>query len=708
MADETTAVREIPFTCTLDCGSRCELVALMRGDELLRIDTPSRPDTVERPRLVPCARGRAHRGQLIARERVRHPLRRLGARGEGHFEAISWDEALDEVAECLTATKRRWGTQAVMHAQGAGAIMGRGLHGASASQRFFSYWGPWTDARGNESNYNASMAATWMLGERINGSDRATLLDSRLILLWGMNPAENHMGPNTAHFIAKARDHGARVILIDPRYTDSGVLADEWVPIRPGTDAALVAAMGHELERNGWVDRSFLDSHTTGYVEYRRYLLGESDGVPKTPVWAETITGVAAPTIRYLARLLGTTHPAAILPGWGPQRTLAGEQAARAFIALACMTGNVGVPGGGLASVGTRSGTWAIGALPRGPFGPLRNVTPGAWARHVLDEGLDPPLRIAYIVASNLINRSPDTRLNIKALHALDTVVVQDPYLTPTAHHADIVLPICTELERPDIALSWGHDDHLFYSPRIVPPVGESRSDYWVFARLAERLGFGRMYTEGRTEQQWLDHLMAHSPLDTATLRRDGILRRDGAPRAALATFRADPDAHPVATRSGRIEISTPQAMRFGLPLIPSHVAPVRDADDGPGGAHPLQLVTPHHKLRSNSCLAGNPWLRDLEPHAVWINPRDAEARGIGAGDAVTVSSSRGMIVVPAKVTSRIMPGVVCVYQGTWHQPGADGHDHGGCANVLTDQGVSPSGGYATHSAWVQVSRRAP
>jgi len=326
----------------------------------------------------------------------------------------------------------------------------------------------------------------------------------------------------------------------------------------------------------------------------------------------------------------------------------------------------------------------------------------------VLDETLDPPLRMAYIVASNLVNRSPDTRLNLRALDALDTVVVQDPYLTPTARHADIVLPICTELERADIVASWGHDSHLFYSPRIVPPVSESRSDYWVFGRLAERLGFGAVYTQGRTEEEWLDHLMARSPLDTDALRRDGILRYDPVPRVALAEFRADPVSHPMATPSGRIEISNPQAVRYGLPEIPSHVPTASEPGMASDETYPLQLVTPHHKLRSNSCLAANPWLESLDTHAVWINPHDAEAHGVSMGDEVQVSSPRGTVVVPAKVTARIMPGVVCVYQGTWYRGGDDGHDRGGCANMLTDQRETPSGGYSTHSNWVQISRREP
>ena len=700
---EEKAAERIPFTCTLDCGSRCELVACVRDGDVVRIDTPpGRPDTISRPRLVPCARGRSQGRARHAPERLLYPLRRVGPRGSGQFQRIDWEEALDEIAGQLRDSKARYGTEAVLHATGAGSISGRGFSGAAASERFFSYWGPVTGMTGGMSSHCAGIAARWMLGGTVPGSDRATLRDSRLIVLWGMNPVETHMGPNTAHFIAQARDRGARVILIDPRYTDTGILADQWIPIRPGTDAALAAAMAYIMETEGLVDRAFVASHVAGYERYRRYLLGEEDGLPKTPDWAEGKTGIPAGTIRQLARDYGSIKPAALLPGWAPQRTLYGEQIARALIALASLSGNVGVRGGGLASVGTRSNLIPVGSLPLGPNAPTRRVFTGSWAKEILGDRLDPPIGVAYIVASNLVNRSPDTRANVRALGQVNYVVVQEPFYTPTARCADMVLPICTDLERSDLVTSWGHDLHLFHSQQAVSPAGEARTDYWVFAQLAERLGFGDAYTGGRSEEDWLQEFLDPRQLDVECLQRDGIMRRDGEPRVALADFRTDPIAHPLRTHSGKIEILCPQAETHGLPVIPAYVEIAGD-----GRAHPLQLITPHFKFRSNSCLHAVPWLQRLEPHAVWISPRDATARDIADGDQVEVYNGRGVIRLPAKVTERIMPGVVCVYQGAWYRPGPDGVDEGGCANVLTEQRESPTGGYATHSTWVEV-RRSP
>lgn len=417
--------------------------------------------------------------------------------------------------------------------------------------------------------------------------------------------------------------------------------------------------------------------------------------------WAEGITGISASRIAALAHALGTIKPAALLPGWGPQRTRYGEQIARAWIALACITGSVGVRGGGLASTGLRGGGIPTGSLLRGPYSPDRKVSAALWARQILEGRLDPPLQMAFIVASNLANRSPDTRANVRALRALDFVVVSEPFLTPTARCADLVLPICTDLERADLVGAWGEDGYLFHSQQALPPAGETRTDYWVFARLAERLGFGAAYTAGRTEDEWLADLLAGDQLDQPALAQ-GVMRLKVEPRVALAAFRDDPAAHPLPTASGRIELVNLQAAAFGLPAIPSYVPGLNGRGD-----RPLQLLTPHHKARANSCLHANPWLRELEAHAAWIHPCDAAARGIAQGDRIEILSDQGTIALPAKVTERIAPGVVCVYQGTWYRPSPDGVDQGACANTLTEHVTTPSGGYATHSTWVEA-RRAP
>ena len=699
MSQIDNATKQIPFTCTMDCGGRCELVAHVRDGRVSRIDAPPlRPDTAIMPRLVPCVRGRARHRLLDSRDRVLAPLRRTGPTGSAQFEEITWDEALDTVANRLTGTRDRYGTEAVLHATGFGSLGGRGFSGAGASRRFFSYWGEVTNTVGNPSSHCASITADWMLGTGPPAIHSSYLLDSRLIILWAMNPAETRMGPNMCYFIARARDQGARVWLIDPRYTDSGVLADEWMPLRPGTDAALVAAIATMWEAEGLVDQEFIASHTVGYEGYRRHLLGEDDGVEKTPEWASPITGVPVEQIRRLAREYGTTQPAILLSGLGPQRALFGEQISRALLTLACMSGNMGIGGGGVAYSEGPQGEVVLPTLPSGPHLPSRQVSFNTWSGEILGGALDPPVRMAYVVAGNIINRSPDTKANIRALQELDFVVVQEPYLTPTTRYADIILPICTDLERTDLVVQGGR---VFLCEQAVEPRGESRTDYWVFTQLAERLGFGPQYTHSRTEREWVDHILRQSDLDAEALK-EGAVRREASPTVPFGEFRADPSEHPLQTPSGRIQVVCPQAEAYGLPALPVYI-PVWD---GVGENTPLQLVTPHSKLRANSGDYANPWLLRLEPHAVWINPQDARARGIQHGDRVEVHNQCGSVVLPAKVTERIMPGVVCIYQGSWYRADGDEVDPGGCTNVLTEGRESPTGGLATHSAWVEVTGR--
>jgi anaerobic dimethyl sulfoxide reductase subunit A len=705
---ETT--ERVPFTCTLDCWRNCDLVACVRAGRVVRIDAPGSGPPAGEAELVPCAVGRARRRSLDAPERVLVPLRRSGPRGSGRFEEIGWYEALDEVAERLADVRRRHGAEAVLHLAGYGSLGGSGVSGCAASLRFFSHWASVTGTRGDPSTWCHGVVADWMLKGRGAGSiDPADLADTRLIVLWGANPAETGGG---ARAVADARDRyvglrpgrtngrdrGARVILVDPRLTDSGALADRWIPVRPGTDAALVAAIGHVWESEGHTDTDFMATHTSGYEGYRRYILGDGDGVPKTPEWAERVTGAPAGIIREFAREYAEASPALLLAGFGPQRSLSGEQTERALITLACMSGNLGVPGGGIAwrVAGTSMGP-ALRALPAGPFRPARAVREENWAAEVLAGTLDPPVRMAYIVASNVINRNPDTRANVRALERLDAVIIHEQFLTPTARHADVVLPICTDLERPDLIVGGG----VHHNRRVVPPRGESRSDYWVFARLAERLGIGEAYTEGRSEQKWIEELISTGDLDAGTLRRDGVLRYGPVRGSTLAAFRKDPAAHPLRTPSGLIEIALPQAKDHGLPELPVYVE-----DAGAEEEWPLQLVTPHHKSRVNSCEHANGWLARLEPHALWMNPRDAAPRLIESGNLVEVASPSGVVAVPAKVTERIMPGVVCLYQGAWYRPGEGGVDEGGCANVLTSSRLSPTGGMAAHSARVEVRRR--
>ncbi|MBM3212781.1 hypothetical protein FJZ33_11215, partial [Candidatus Poribacteria bacterium] len=374
-----------------------------------------------------------------------------------------------------------------------------------------------------------------------------------------------------------------------------------------------------------------------------------------------------------------------------------GEQTERAIITIASMSGNMGIKGGGITHGGRHS---SLGVrfqnLPYGRFRPARSIKAENWAKYILDGSLQPPIKMAYIVATNAINRSSNVNDNIKALGQLEYIVVQDQVMTPTARYADMVIPVCTDLERADIVRNRGE---VFYNRQALNPAGESRTDYWVFSKLAERLGFGEAYTGGKTQEEWLEYFLKSADLDENSLKANGSIQNKGDEKPGLAQFRLDPVNHPLRTLSGLIQILCPQAEKYGLPIIPAYI----ESKPKESVVYPLQLITPHSKLRANSAVYPNPWLQKLEPHTVWINPADAKERGINDGDMVEVFNQYGALALKAKLTQRIMPGVVCIYQGVWYKPDKDGVDQGGCPNTLTGHDLSPTGGMAVHSEWVQI-----
>jgi anaerobic selenocysteine-containing dehydrogenase len=345
--------------------------------------------------------------------------------------------------------------------------------------------------------------------------------------------------------------------------------------------------------------------------------------------------------------------------------------------------------------------------LPMGPHSYSRALNASVWAAQILSGELEPPIRMAYIVASNLINAAqyPWQR---PGPGSVGLRVVHEPF--PDAHGRSPTW--CCHHHRPgarDLVDTWATTAASLRAA-ATDPAGEARSDYQVFSALAARLGFAADYTQERDEAAWLEEFLAAAPAaERADLERDGLLRiYPDAPRIELADFRRDPATYPLPTPSGRIEIENPAAEGYGLPAIASYLPEPEEGD-----AYPLHLLTPHSKLRSNSCVHSNPWVQRLEEHTVWLNPADAAARGLVEGDLAEVVSPRGAIRLPVYVTARIMPGVACVYQGTWYRGGGDGHDGaadepdpGGCANVLTDHVTTRTGGPATHSAGCRCTRR--
>jgi len=481
-------------------------------------------------------------------------------------------------------------------------------------------------------------------------------------------------------------------------------------------------------------DQKFLDTYTVGFDKFREYILGKEDGIPKTPVWAEPITGVPPSTIEALARLYATTKPAALLAGWGPGRSAAGEQYHRAAITLTAMTGNIGVPGGGSGSLGQCPyPPEEVPLLPEGENPverggqPQRNrlpsisgtypVSASIHANDVFDAilkgkagGYPGDLKLLYVTNRNLLNQISNLNQGVRALKSLEFIVVHEQFMTATAKFADILLPVNTGLERDDICRPWLYTSlYHIYSNKAVDSLYESKSDFEICCELAPRLGVYN-YSD-KTEDQWLREIAKSIEGfgEYEEFKKKGVQRIHlSRPLVAFEEQIEDPDKNPFHTPSGKIEIYSQRLADMNnpqIPPIPKYVEHWENLNDPLVEKYPLQLITPHPKRRAHSSFHNIPWLKELEPHAIWINSVDAQARGIGEGDKARVFNDRGEMIIPAFVTERIMPGIVSIDQGAWFEPDEKGVDLGGCTNTLTREGHSPGGAFPCNTCLVEVRK---
>ena len=713
----------VTSTCGHNCGGRCVVNAHVRDGRIVRISTDPRKWTPEVPPLHACVRGFGQLERVNHPDRLRHPLRRVGPRGTGRFERIGWDEALDEVARQMRRVRDAYGPAAILDCSRTGSLSM--LHGRGVVQRLLHMFGGCTELWSNISAEAEVFAVRATYGAKADyksaGREPIDYVNSRLIVMWGWGPADGTFGTGTLQYLKRAKRHGVRVVCVDPRVTrTSRELADEHVFIRPSTDTAALIAMAYVISSEGLHDHAYLDRHVLGFDEahlppgapagasYLSYLMGHADGVRKTPEWAAEITGIPAATLRRLAIEFATSRPAALHCGYAPGRTLHGEQFHRAAYALAAMTGNVGIPGGNSGTSNGATGRCGIRALPAGV-----NPTGARVASSLLADllacgragGYPADIKLIYSSAGDLFNQLPNVNKIIAAAERLEFMVVHDHFLTPTARYADILLPATTFWERNDVHTPWaGAGHYAIFMQKAIEPVDECRNDLDICTALAGRLGI-EGYND-RTEEEWLRELTRDAIDDFETFRAQGLARLP-APEDAVAFAREirDPVGHPFTTPSGKIEIySMTLAAKpdpYGLGAIPPIPMWIPHDEDR---RHPLRLVTPKSRARTHSIHANQPILARADRDDVWINPTDADDRGILDGRPVRVFNDRGETVLPARVTDRIAPGVISIKEGGWFTPDATGRDARGCANVLTPDRASPAGASPFNTCFVDVA----
>lgn len=472
----------IPTLCASHCGGECLLKVHVKDGVITRIETDDGPD----PQIRACLRGRSYRQRVYDPGRILYPLKRTGERGEGRFERISWDEALDTVAGELKRIRETYGPAAIGLCEFPGDYASLTNYGPIG--RLLNLAGGYTGTWGSVSVNGLLFSCVMTYGTTsvINTCD--DIPNSRFIILWGMNQAETVQGTNTQWYLSQAKEAGAGIVVVDPRFTNTAaVLADQWIPIRPGTDAAMLIAMAHVLMHEGLYDQDFVARYTLGFDKYRDYVMGLEDGIAKTPGWASEITGVSSDVMERLAREYAGTKPASLVAGPGPGRTAYGEQYHRAAMVLAAMTGNVGTPGG---NAGGGFGMGWMTGLPYTFPAIIGDVNMGNWVPNPVEEGFpwrigggdyfawvlgkdcqlnntkwgdallkgrsggyNADIKLMYIKKANPVNSMPNTNKINKALKskALEFIVVEEQVMTATAKYADIVLPTNTFMEREDM-----------------------------------------------------------------------------------------------------------------------------------------------------------------------------------------------------------------------------------------------------------------
>jgi anaerobic dimethyl sulfoxide reductase subunit A len=451
------------------------------------------------------------------------------------------------------------------------------IHGTNArvARRFFSLFGRCTGVFGNVSQEAAIFSSVATFGTTFTGNSRDNFLYSKLIVIWGWNPLVTRFGPDTAYYLTQAKKAGAKIICVDPRVSlSSHTLAAQWIPIKPGTDTALLTAMAYVIIVDNLYDHRFLDTYTLGFEKFTSYVLGKEDGISKTPDWAEEITGVPKEVVVKLARDYAQLKPAALCAGWAPGRTAFGEQYHRAASALAAMTGNIGVKGGHVS-----------GGSDRMPFGvleksfPVPEMTiPLVHVTEIYDAllkgkkgGYSSDIKLLYIVGCNLLNNLLNLNKGLSAMRMPEFIVAHELFLTPTAKHADIILPAAHFFEREDISVPWGmRSPYFIHMNKIIEPVGETKSDLAIFTELAERLGISG-YSE-KSEKEWLQEFLAATlglPDYEICKKKSFFEIEHERPWIAFRKQIEDPEHYPFPTPSGKIEIYSQKLAEMKNPLIP-------------------------------------------------------------------------------------------------------------------------------------------
>ena len=727
------------------------------NDQIVKV-TPFENDPEPSP-LIKAMPGIVHHECRIARPVVRKGWLQNGCKSDGSnrglepFIQVPWDEALDLVAQELNRVRTEYGNESIYGSSGWGSA--GTFHSAETQlKRFLNTIGGFVDQVTNYSFGAASVIVPHITG----GMDpvmRPTswpniIKNTRLMVAFGgVSPKNSQVSKDglgrheTQEYVREARKAGIDFVQISPIKDDfSDELKAEWLTPRPNTDTALMMGLAHVLISENLHNTDFLRRYCEGFDRFQSYLLGNTDGVEKNAEWAGKISGIDPQVLRKLARRMAATRTM-ISISWSVQRCDHGEQPCWMAITLAAILGQIGLPGGGvgigygsISTIGSTPTKRPSIGLPKGinkvdTFIPVARVVdmllhPGTSYDFNGQKLTYPDIRLIYWAGGNPFHKQQDLNRFIEAWRRPETIIVHEPWWTPVARRADIVLPATTTFERNDIGA--GLRDRFFIAmQQAIAPVGEAKSDFDIFSGLSKRLDVHDEFTQGRTEMDWLRHMYSLSQTngrkqkiempDFDEFWKKGFLefKTPDTSEIIFENFRNNPTKYPLKTPSGRIEIFSQTINKFGYDDCPGHptwLEPIEWLGSDKAVQHPLHLVSNQPLGRMHSQLDfGGPSqetkVNGREP--VWIHPTDAKKRNISDGTIVRIFNMRGSCLAGAVVTERIRSGVLRLSTGAWLDPLEPSEigslEKHGNPNVLTiDKGTSRLGqSCIAQSALVEV-----
>jgi molybdopterin guanine dinucleotide-containing S/N-oxide reductase-like protein len=695
--------------CPHDCPDACGVLITVEDGRATRIQgDPNHPVT----RGFLCAKVAKYLDRVYSPGRVLHPMKRVAPKGSGKrdatdFRRISWDEALDEIAARFKGVAAEFGPEAILPYSYGGTLAV--LSGASMDRRFFHRLGASQLERAICSAAGEAGLKS-VIGVKL-GTEPEQFRHSRYIIAWGANIHGNnvHLWP----FVEEARRAGAKLVVIDPYRTRTAKCADWYLPINPGTDAALALGMMHVIIGEGLHDTDYVSEYTAGFEQLREKVKDHPpDRVAK---W----TGISESDIRTLAREYATCRPAAIRVNYGVQRSQGGGMAMRAITMLPCITGSWQEVGGGLQL--STSGSWGLkkDALEKTELmdkalgRPARMVNMVELGK-VLNTLSDPPIKALFVYNSNPAAVCPNHNDVIRGLQRPDLfIAVHEQFFTDTTDYADIVLPATTFFEQKDLQTAYGHY-YLQMSNQAIQPLGECRSNVEVFRALARKMEFDEACFSESVEEM-IDTALSSQNLwlkgiDRARLEREGHARLNFHQGEASGGTREALPFLPFArggfqTSSGKAELYNPALIAQGLDPVAEFVAPEESRHGIGTASFPLELLARKADNFLNSTFSNLPTVQSMEePGLLEIHPGDASERGIRDGDAVRVFNSRGELSLRARVNGAVQAGVVAAALN-WAKltPG------GSNINTLTSEKLTDMGNSATfYSVLVEVELAKP